>query len=66
MDHNQEREKDDHWKVCQHNIVNFLINVCHLPFTAEEINHGVVLGVRKPVVVDIYISSHRANRGERV
>ena len=40
MDHNQEREKDDHWEICQHNIVNFLINVCNLPFSPEEINHG--------------------------
>ena len=40
MDHNQEREKDDHWQICQHNIVNFLINVCKLPFTPEEVNHG--------------------------
>ena len=40
MDHNEERKKDEHWEICQHNIVNFLINVCHLPFTPEEINHG--------------------------
>ena len=40
MDHNLEREKDDHWEICQHNIVNFLTNICHLPFSPEEINHG--------------------------
>ena len=40
MDHNQEREKDEHWQICQHNIVNFLIKVCNLPFSEEEINHG--------------------------
>ena len=43
MDHNEEREKDPHWEVCQHNIVNFLLDVCNLDFTAEEINH--VIGV---------------------
>ena len=43
MDHNQERQKDDHWEICQHNIVNFLTNVCHLPFSPEEINHVIGL-----------------------
>ena len=43
MDHNIEREKDDHWNICQHNIVNFLIKVCKLDFSVEEINH--VIGV---------------------
>ena len=42
MDHNQEREKDEHWQICQHNIVNFLINVCNLDFSPEEINHGQI------------------------
>ena len=43
MDHNKERVEDGHWEVCQHNIVNFLMEICSLDFTEEEINH--VIGV---------------------
>ena len=30
MDHNEERKKNDHWNHCQHNIVNYLIDVWKL------------------------------------
>ena len=43
MDHNEERRKDDHWQICQHNIVHFLIDVWKLDFTPEEVNHIIGL-----------------------
>ena len=43
MDHSTERQTQDHWHHCQHNIVNYLINHWNLPYTPEEINHVIGL-----------------------
>jgi len=45
MDHNSDRQtaNEDHWKVCQHNIVNYLTQTLGLDFTREEVNHVIGL-----------------------
>ena len=43
MDHNKEREAQDHWQHCQHNIVNYLRNHWKMDCTPEEINHVIGL-----------------------
>ena len=43
MDHNEERKKNDHWNHCQHNIVNYLIDVWKLDISPEEVNHVIGL-----------------------
>merc|ERR1719483_1310474 len=43
MDHNNERMRDAHWNVCQHNIVHYLTQVWKLDFSPEEVNHIIGL-----------------------
>jgi len=45
VDHNSDREREDpeHWKICQHNIVRYLVELCGLPYTKEEVNHVIGL-----------------------
>ena len=43
MDHNTDRMKNEHWNICQHNIVHYLIKVWTLDFSPEEVNHVIGL-----------------------
>jgi len=43
MDHNTDRMKNEHWNICQHNIVHYLIKVWKLDFSPEEVNHVIGL-----------------------
>ena len=43
MDHNDERQKQEHWSHCQHNIVNYIRDHLKLDFTPDEINHVIGL-----------------------
>ena len=55
MDHNSERSKDDHWNVCQHNIVHYLTNIWKLDFSPEEVNH--VIGLIEVNAFEVKIGS---------
>ena len=55
MDHNSERSKDDHWNVCQHNIVHYLTTVWKMDFSQEEVNH--VIGVIEVNAFEVKIGS---------
>ena len=43
MDHEEERRRSDHWSLCQHNIVNYLIKCWHLDHSPEDVNHVIGL-----------------------
>ena len=55
MDHNSERMKDDHWNVCQHNIVHYLTQVWKLDFSPQEVNH--VIGLIEVNAFEVKIGS---------
>ena len=59
MDHNKEREAQDHWQHCQHNIVNYLRNHWKIDCTPEEINH--VIGLIEVNAFEVKLSSDQNN-----
>ena len=62
MDHNEERKKNDHWNHCQHNIVNYLIDVWKLDVSPEEVNH--VIGLIEVNAFEIKVFAGKENNND--
>ena len=62
MDHNQERKKNAHWNHCQHNIVNYLIDVWKLDVSPEEVNH--VIGLIEVNAFEIKVVAEKENNND--
>ena len=62
MDHNQERKKNAHWNHCQHNIVNYLIDVWKLDVSPEEVNH--VIGLIEVNAFEIKVFAEKENNND--
>ena len=63
MDHNNERRKNEHWANCQHNIVNYLIDVWKLDVTPEEVNH--VIGLIEVNAFEIKLCGDKENSSDK-
>ena len=63
MDHNTERKKNDHWAHCQHNIVNYLIDVWKLDVTPDEVNH--VIGLIEVNAFEIKLCGDKENNSDK-